>query len=494
MAPKPLKGAPPRVPTPSQSNAVPQSQFRGLSGKSANVARRPSSAATPASPPRPVSAGPVRLARTEQQTKPALVPPELKAASMTITGSVSEDMLTQSSAAAGAAGAAVKQRGPRKLGKTAQAAAMLPAERQAAAPGMPFEAFSENSPEMVAARQAAAAAQKQHIAAENARLFAEMREYRQQQAELGAGPPPPPGSSAPPPMPPAAAMVGGDVAAAPTGAGATEQPKVAFDVPPPSTMPPPPPQDALERRSPVPQFQPVAYAAYAATQFQPPPLKPTYSSGGGAGSWHAIENQRLSGENKRLQGEVDRLKADADRAEESRVRAKEALAKAEEQIREARAAEKEATKNEKEALRNGAEAAAKVAMAEARAEQAEKGLGGGEARVLAAERRAASAAAQEEAQRQTESDQRFALLLEQQEGLNRRHSQRLASHGLETSPGKSGGTPQSTRADLSRRFGGFDVAPGGAPLEAESDLLRLRTALEPILGAPGAHAPSLASR
>ena len=81
-----------------------------------------------------------------------------------------------------------------------------------------------------------------------------------------------------------------------------------------------------------------------------------------------------------------------------------------------------------------------------------------------------------------------------QEGLNRRHSQRLASHGVETSPGKSGGTPQSTRADLSRRFGGFDVAPGGAPLEAESDLLRLRTALEPVLAAPGAHAPSLASR
>ena len=74
------------------------------------------------------------------------------------------------------------------------------------------------------------------------------------------------------------------------------------------------------------------------------------------------------------------------------------------------------------------------------------------------------------------------------------HSQRLASHGVETSPGKSGGTPQSTRADLSRRFGGFDVAPGGAPLEAESDLLRLRTALEPVLAAPGAHAPSLASR
>ena len=99
--------------------------------------------------------------------------------------------------------------------------------------------------------------------------------------------------------------------------------------------------------------------------------------------------------------------------------------------------------------------------------------------MLAAERRAASAVAQEEMHRQTESDQRFALLLEQQEGLNRRHSQRLASHGLETSPPKSSSTPGSARADLSRRFGGFDVSEGGQTESGSDD--RLHTALESSL-------------
>ena len=177
-------------------------------------------------------------------------------------------------------------------------------------------------------------------------------------------------------------------------------------------------------------------------------------------------------------------------AEAKRVEEVEAAKRAEEAKRaEAKQAEalKQQAREHAAALRADRTAAAQELAAEAKkAEEAERGL--------AAERRAASAVAQEEAHRQSESDQRFALLLEQQEGLNRRHSQRLANHGLETSPGKSGGTPHSTRADLSRRFsGGYELATGGAPLEAETDLLRLRTALEPILGAPGAHAPWLAS-
>ena len=116
-------------------------------------------------------------------------------------------------------------------------------------------------------------------------------------------------------------------------------------------------------------------------------------------------------------------------------------------------------------------AAQELAVEAKRAEEME--------RVLIAERRAASVVAQEEVHRQTESDQRFALLLEQQEALNRRHSQRLASHGLETSPPKSGGTLHSTRADLSRRFGGYDVSTAGGT--ESGDLLRLRTALESSL-------------
>ena len=182
---------------------------------------------------------------------------------------------------------------------------------------------------------------------------------------------------------------------------------------------------------------------------------------------------------------AEELAAEAKRVEEVEA-AKRADAAKRAEAKQAEALKQQAREHAA-ALRADRTAAAQELAAEAKkAEEVE--------RVLAAERRAANAVAQEEAQRQTESDQRFALLLEQQEGLNRRHSQRLASQGLEASPGKSGGTPQSARADLSRRFGGFDAAPGGAPLEAESDLLRLRTALEPILGAPGAHAPSLASR